>query len=94
MARPKRAVTAEPAVQQPVRENANSQAKEYPILHCMGCDRLVDIWAGEKIYTVKYRSGRIAVVCPSCALHKTIRMKTEGVTYDAKRFLNIGKGDA
>ena len=94
MARPRKTVPAETAVQQPAQEKTNSQAKEYPILHCMGCDRLVDIWAGEKIYTVKYRSGRIAVVCSSCALHKTIRMKTEGVTYDAKRFLNIGKGDA
>lgn len=92
MARPKRAVTAEPAVQQPEEEKTPSQAKEYPVLHCMDCDRLIDVWAGEKIYTVKYRSGRIAVVCPACALHKTIRMKTEGVTYDAKRFLNIGKG--
>lgn len=92
MARPRKTVPVETTLQQPVQEEAPSQAKEYPILHCMDCDRLVDIWAGEKIYTVKYRSGRIAVVCSSCALHKTIRMKTEGVTYDAKRFLNIGKG--
>lgn len=89
MARPRKTVPVETVVQQPEQEKAPTQAKEYPIVHCMDCDRLVDIWAGEKIYTVKYRSGRIAVVCPSCALHKTIRMKTEGITYDAKRKLNI-----
>ena len=40
-------------------------------------------------YTVKFRSGRIAITCEVCAKSKSTRILTPYISYDAVRFLNI-----
>ena len=56
---------------------------------CMDCGRIF-LPKSDK-FTVKDRKNNVAVVCAICAQKKTIRLMVPYISYDAMRFLNIGK---
>ena len=56
---------------------------------CMDCGRIL-LPKSDK-FTVKDRKNNVAVVCEICAQKKTIRLMVPYISYDAMRFLNIGK---
>ena len=64
-----------------------SKEMEEKHLHCMDCGR--EFYQGMKIYTAKYKSGAISIVCPVCACKKKIRLKTPYISADAMRRLKI-----
>ena len=88
-AEPVTSVTPVTAVTSPV-----TRSREKKVYRCMDCGREIYTWINEKVYTVKYRKGGIAIACPVCAMKKKVRLRTEGITYDAKRFLDLRKEEA
>lgn len=92
---PRKKKTAAPA--EPVTPVTKVTPVTPPVTHsrektgyrCMDCEKAIYAWM--KIYTVKYRKGGIAITCPICALKKKVRLRAEGITYDAQRFLDLRK---
>ena len=64
-----------------------THSREKKVYRCMDCGREIYTWINEKVYTVKYRKGGIAIACSVCAMKKKVRLRALGITYDAKRFL-------
>lgn len=71
-----------------------TRSREKNVYRCMDCGRKICTWINEKVYTVKYRKGGIAIACPVCAMKKKVRLRAEGITYDAVRFLDLRKEEA
>ena len=71
-----------------------TRSREKKVYRCMDCGREIYTWINEKVYTVKYRKGDIAIACSVCAMKKKVRLRAEGITYDAKRFLDLRKEEA
>lgn len=68
-----------------------TRSREKKVYRCMDCGREIYTWINEKVYTVKYRKGGIAIACSVCAMKKKVRLRALGITYDAKRFLYLGE---
>ena len=69
------------------RKHLVTKEMEGKHLHCMDCGR--EFYQGMKIYTAKYKSGAISIVCPVCACKKKIRLKTPYISVDAMLNLKI-----
>lgn len=68
---------------------ATQEEENLPAYRCMACGR--EMGPAMRRYTVKYRKGGIAVVCPLCAHREEIRLKTPYVSVDAVRLLKLEK---
>lgn len=71
------------------QKNLVTKEMEENGLHCMDCGR--EFCQGMKIYTAKYKSSAISIVCQVCSCKKKIRLKTPYISADAMRNLKIGR---